>query len=70
MSDATRRLNDSLELLGFVEAKLPHQKTNLLHAIQLHAGLIGDRELELACNEKIEKIIAEVNLNHVYKEEL
>ncbi len=62
-NEATKRLEQALELLAYRQAKEPHHKTNLLHAIQLHAGLIGDNELEVACNAEIERIRAEFITN-------
>lgn len=60
-NEGASRLDQALELLGYRQEKEPHHKTNLLHAIRLHAGLIGDRELEDACNAEIERIRAEIN---------
>lgn len=63
-NDGTKRLEKALELLNYQEAKEPYHKTELLHAIRIHAGLIGDKELELACQAEIERIRAEFITNN------
>lgn len=59
LNDGTTRLEWALELLGYQQAKEPNHKTNLLHAIQVHAGLIGNKELEVACDAEVEHIRTE-----------
>jgi len=58
------RLQEVLVLLDYGNAKQPHYRSNLIHAIQMFAGLRGDAELEAACGQEIARIQAEVTTSH------
>lgn len=51
-------------LIKYHEAIEASHKTELLRAIRIHAGLVVDKELELACQTEIERIRAEFIANN------
>lgn len=54
------RLEQTLELLGYANAKELHHQTNLIHAIALFAGVSGDAELQAECNREIRLVQAAI----------
>ena len=52
-------LDQALSLLGYKEESPSHHRSNLLHAIQDHAGLTGNEGLEYACEARLNLIRAE-----------
>lgn len=55
--------NRPLELLAYQKAEQPYHKTKSLYAIRIRAWLIGDMEIEVACNAEIERIRAKFITN-------
>ena len=54
------KLEQALELLGYENAKELHHKSNLIHAIELFAGVTDNPILESDCQLKIQHIRVEV----------
>ena len=59
--DGNNRLDQALSLLGYNEDQPAHHRSNLLHAIELFAGLNHDEPLEYACQARINMIRAQSN---------
>lgn len=59
MTKNTASLEQVLQLLCYSDAKEPHYKTNLIHAIAQFAGLTNNTNLEAECYSEIERIRAE-----------
>jgi len=53
------RLQQALELLGYAQEQKPHQRSNLVSAIALFAGVNGDSELEAQCDLELQRIRGE-----------
>lgn len=58
-NDGDSRLGKALAELGYSDSKPSHHRSNLLHAIQLFAGLNHDDWLEQACEARLNMIRAE-----------
>lgn len=58
-NDGDSRLDKALAQLGYSESKPSHHRSNLLHSIQLFAGLNQDEGLERACEARLNEIRAE-----------
>lgn len=56
----TGRLEQALKLLGYGNAKELFHKSNLVHAMELFAGVTGDSDLAAECESEIQRIRAEV----------
>lgn len=56
----SERLQHALTLLGYRNARELFHKSNLVHAIELFAGVSGDSELAAECEREIQRIQAEI----------
>ena len=54
------RLQQALELLRYHKPRELHHQSNLIHAIELFAGVSHDAELETECEHEIQRIRAKV----------
>lgn len=57
-------LDQALSLLGYREELPSHHRSNLIHAIQQHAALVGNEGLEHACEDRLNLIRAENEAAH------
>lgn len=58
-----QRSDEALKLLGIERARQPHQQHVPLMAIQSFAMVVGDEELEQACEGKMVQVRAAVAAN-------
>ncbi len=64
MTNANDTLDQALGLLGYRENLPSHYRSNLIHAIQIFAGVSGNEYLGYACEARLNLIQAENDANH------